>query len=109
MVSKYEEMSFNFLKAKIDNKEHITQHTHYNLQQDNFSEIIVPKDHYFVMGDNRDFSADSRMWGFVPQKNIKGKAVLVWFSLSLPFSIFPPGPSNASFKFRPYRIGTRIN
>ena len=43
-------------------------------------EIVVPSDHYFAMGDNRDSSLDSRYWGFVPRENIIGKPLVIYWS-----------------------------
>jgi signal peptidase I len=48
--------------------------------RDRFGPVTVPAGQYFVMGDNRDNSQDSRYWGFLPRENVKGKALMVYWS-----------------------------
>jgi len=48
------------------------------------NQLIVPEGYYFVMGDNRDDSLDSRYWGFVPRENIVGRPLLIYWSIHNP-------------------------
>lgn len=82
--------------------------SHQYYPQPYLAEWVVPEDQYFVLGDNRDNSKDSRFWGFVPKQNLVGKAVLIWVSFE--FSEDPNSllPSWVPVGIRFDRIG-RIN
>lgn len=55
----------------------------YMPSRNNWGPLVVPEDNYFVLGDNRDNSLDSRYWGFVPDSLVRGRPLMVYFSYSL--------------------------
>jgi len=72
---------------KVDGQEKMVQYStllskRNGLNLNQAESWVVPEGHYFMMGDNRDNSADSRAWGFLPDENVVGKAFFVWFHLN---------------------------
>ena len=96
--NQYSDYSLHFFKTHLANREYAIQRSYF---PDQYEEIMIPKGHYFVMGDNRDFSYDSRFWGPLKEELIKGKALFVWFSLAFPSEV-------GTWDFKPQRIGTLI-
>jgi signal peptidase I len=64
--------------------------THFDVRE-RYGPVTVPADHYFMMGDNRDNSQDSRYWGFLPAHYVKGRALMIYWSFDSPAGEQPSG------------------
>lgn len=77
----------NYYRVKTPNAKEYTIRRYEGFAYD-FGPVVVPEKHLFMMGDNRDNSQDSRYWGFLPMKNIRGQALVIYFSLERNASFF---------------------
>ncbi|OFZ20227.1 MAG: signal peptidase I [Bdellovibrionales bacterium GWB1_55_8] len=98
---RYSPSNLDLYVEHIDGTDHLMMLDKNSFMGESHGPVTVPADSLFVMGDNRDFSNDSRFWGYVPYKNVKGKAIVIWLSLWVSFS-------DSQFVFRPDRIGTLL-
>ncbi|QOI10931.1 signal peptidase I [Blochmannia endosymbiont of Colobopsis nipponica] len=97
-IESLDNVSYNILTMTVPNNQGSSINDKKNYNDNVLCEWYVPEGKYFMMGDNRDNSADSRYWGFVPEKNIIGKAVVIWMSFEKQEDKWPTG-------IRLHRIG----
>ncbi len=98
---KLDESEMALSKEILNNQEHWTFLDRNNFVSESFGPYEVPEGRIFVMGDNRDFSDDSRFLGTIAIEKIRGRASWIWLSIWLRFSPF-------EFEFRPLRIGKSL-
>lgn len=77
-----EQASFQYYRIQADGHLQYTIRTRTKkpTRVQNYGPVVIPPDHLFMMGDNRDNSSDSRFWGFMPMENLVGRAVVIYFS-----------------------------
>ena len=78
-----------YYQVTMKNGKKYTIRHHKGWQNENYGPTKVPKGHYFMMGDNRDNSADSRSWGFLPRDNIVGEALIIYWSWDKNVTLYP--------------------
>ncbi len=87
---------------KLEGSPHPVLYNMNSLLNSDYGPVEVPEGKILALGDNRDRSSDSRIWGFVPMENIKGKAMFVWLNFVFQMD------NEFRFQFRVERIGTII-
>lgn len=81
--------SIRYFQITMENGKKFTIRHFQGWEYENYGPIKVPEGHYFMMGDNRDNSADSRSWGFLPRDNIVGEALIIYWSWDKNVTLYP--------------------